>query len=281
MRIIPRVALQSLRDFFRDGCVTYAASVAFFMVTAMVPFCLFLATVLGSILGKDANLLAFFTEKLAGLFPTVTEGITVELRKLITYKGIGTVSIIIYALFTFQLYSAIHHAMEAVFKVRDPRSIAGRLIFALVLMTLLVCLVLISFALTSSVEVLKATVPQMPWIEVSALVSFLLRIVVPFFLVQSAAVIIYMLVPKVPVRFRHAFWGGLFTAVMLEAAKYAFTWYMASVARLGTIYGSLTAFVLFLLWAFYASSILILGGELVHNLGNYGSPHPRRRATDF
>jgi uncharacterized BrkB/YihY/UPF0761 family membrane protein len=54
--------------------------------------------------------------------------------------------------------------------------------------------------------------------------------------------------------------------VLLEAAKYCFTWYAASIMQFGKIYGSLTVFVLFLLWMFYASCIFLIGAELVKNL---------------
>ncbi|MBI5188491.1 MAG: YihY/virulence factor BrkB family protein [Nitrospirae bacterium] len=53
----------------------------------------------------------------------------------------------------------------------------------------------------------------------------------------------------------HAFIGALFT------------WYVGTVMRFGTIYGPLTAFVVFLLWVFYSSCIFLIGAEVVHNQG--------------
>ncbi|HAM51008.1 MAG TPA: hypothetical protein DCP92_10095 [Nitrospiraceae bacterium] len=37
---------------------------------------------------------------------------------------------------------------------------------------------------------------------------------------------------------------------------------------MGTIYGPLSAFVIFLLWVFYSSCIFLIGAEVVHNLGS-------------
>lgn len=37
--------------------------------------------------------------------------------------------------------------------------------------------------------------------------------------------------------------------------------------RLGTIYGPLSAFMIFLLWVFYSSCIFLVGAKFVHNLG--------------
>jgi membrane protein len=50
-------------------------------------------------------------------------------------------------------------------------------------------------------------------------------------------------------------------------AKHLFTWYVGTVVKMGTIYGSLTAFVVFLLWVFYSSCIFLIGAEIVHNQG--------------
>jgi membrane protein len=81
--------------------------------------------------------------------------------------------------------------------------------------------------------------------------------------------IVYLFFPKTKVRTRHALIGALFTTIFLEIAKHFFTWYVGTVVHFGTIYGPLTAFVVFLLWVFYSSCILLIGAEVVHNLGNY------------
>ncbi len=38
------------------------------------------------------------------------------------------------------------------------------------------------------------------------------------------------------------------------------------ITYIGTIYGPLSAFVIFLLWVFYSACIFLLGAEVVHNL---------------
>ncbi|MCK5506106.1 MAG: YihY/virulence factor BrkB family protein, partial [Thermodesulfovibrionia bacterium] len=60
--------------------------------------------------------------------------------------------------------------------------------------------------------------------------------------------------------------GALLLTVLLELAKHFFTWFVKNLAYIGTIYGSLTTFILFLLWMYYLSCIFLLGGEFVNNL---------------
>ena len=239
---------------------------------AIVPLCLFIVTVFGYVLGGNNEFFEFFVEKLMGLFPDITSGITKELRKLILFKGLGKISLLLYAFLSFQLYAAINKSLEAVFKVRHERSTLGAMFFSIVVSTLLVGLLLISFALTSIVPLLNTLRTYLPGIEIGMITAVFMRYVIPLLIVQFAAIIIYIIVPKRRIRFAHAFWGGLFTALMLEAAKHLFTWYVGSVISLGTIYGSLAAFVMFLIWVFYSSAIFLIGGEIVHDLGENTQP---------
>jgi YihY family inner membrane protein len=57
----------------------------------------------------------------------------------------------------------------------------------------------------------------------------------------------YVFFPKIKVRIWHALAGALFSTIFLEIAKHIFTWYVGTVIVFGTIYGPLTAFIVFLL----------------------------------
>lgn len=267
------IILRSVRDYFRDGGVMFSASLSYFFIVSIVPLCLFIVTVFGYVLGGHSGFFEFFVEKLMGLFPDITSGITREIKKLIFFKGIGTISLMLYAFLSFHLYAAIQKSLEAVFKVRRERSTLSAMFFSIVVGAMLVGLLLVSFALTSVVPLLNRLKTYLPGLQIGMITAVFMQYVVPLLIVQFAAIIIYIIVPKKRVRFVHAFWGGLFTALMLEAAKHLFTWYVGSVISLGTIYGSLTAFVMFLFWVFYSSSIFLIGAEIVQNLGE-DSQHP-------
>jgi membrane protein len=102
--------------------------------------------------------------------------------------------------------------------------------------------------------------------EIGYKASIFLRYIAPFLLVLSTFTAIYMIVPSVKVPLKNAFLGALFVTVLWELAKHFFTWYVKNVIHFGTIYGSLTTFILFLLWMYYLSCIFLLGGEFVNNL---------------
>lgn len=95
----------------------------------------------------------------------------------------------------------------------------------------------------------------------------IIRFILPFVLILFIVIMLYILIPKTRVSFFAAFRGAMFTTIFLEIAKHIFTWYVRSVVELGKIYGPLTAFISFLLWVFYSSSIFLIGAEIVHHSG--------------
>jgi membrane protein len=261
-----RVIGKSLFDFFRDGGTMLAGSLSFFFMMAIVPFCLFLATIFGYFLGEEKELYPFIAAKLANFFPSVTHKITGELQRLITYRGLGKLSLALYGFLSFELFSSVQSALNIVFKIKVKRSFIVSLVLSLVMITFIIAFILVSFGATSSVSMLGEARRIFPGLRISRITGFLVGFVIPFVLMSLTLTTVYVLFPKKRVRLSHAASGAFFAAVFLEAAKHIFTIYVANVFRLGTVYGPLSAFVIFLLWVFYSMSIFLIGAEVVHNL---------------
>ena len=246
-----------------------AGSISYFTMMAIVPFWLFLVTIFGYLLGHYQGFYQFLSNKLIDFFPTITSGITRELGKLIALKGIGTFSIVLYGILSYQVFSSLENALNVVFKVIKKRNFFWSIILSLIIITSIIIIILISFMTTSLIPLLKVLKPVFPQLRIGIITSFLIGYVVPFFIVLFTLTMLYILLPKSKIRISHAFNGALFTTIFLEIAKHIFTYYVGTIVQFGTIYGSLTAFVVFLLWVFYSSCIFLVGAEVVHNQGNY------------
>lgn len=264
-----KIIVRSFVDFFKDGGIMLAGSLSYFTMMALVPFCLFLITLFGYFLGHYHGFYQFFFRKLVNFFPDITSGITKELEKLITFRGIGTFSLVLYGILSYQVFASIENALNVIFKIRKKRAFLSSIFLSLIIVTLIIVILLISFMATSLIPLLKTLKPLFPELRIGMITGFLIRYVIPFFMLLFTIAILYFLLPKNRVKISHAFIGAFFTTVFLEVAKHLFTWYVGSIAKFGTIYGSLTAFVVFLLWVFYFSCIFLIGAEVVHNQGNY------------
>lgn len=261
-----RILFKSLADFFRDSGPMLAGSLSYFSMMAVIPFCLFLVAIFGYFLGEHMEFYQFFMTKLVGLFPKTTHEITEEMRKIITYKGLGNLTFILYAILSYQLFSSMESAINVIFKTKAKRSFIISLILSVMTVTLIIGFLLLSFTATSAIQMLKTLREFFPDLQISRISGFLIRFVIPLILVLLTVMTLYMLLPRRRVKFPHALAGALFTSLFLETAKHFFTLYVGRVVKLGTIYGPLSAVVIFLLWGYYASCIFLIGAEIVHNI---------------
>lgn len=261
-----KVIVKSLIDFIRDDGLMLSGSISYFSVMALTPFCLFLITIFGHFLGNNPGFYEFFSSKISGLFPAAThETISVILNNS-SYKGLGKFSLILYGLLSFQLFTSLQHAINVIFKVRRKRNLLFSVLISLAIITSIMAILIISFAVASVIPLFKFSHTMFPELQMGVITEYLIRFLVPFVLILLTVMIMYMLLPKTRVSLFSAFKGAVFAAIFFEIAKHVFTWYVGTVIHLGKIYGSLTAFVVFLLWVFYSSSIFLIGAEMVHNL---------------
>jgi membrane protein len=257
---------RSIVTFFQDECFYLAASISFFAIISIVPLSILIITLFGHLIGENETLYQFVLTRLMNLFPSVTEGITAELRNIITFKGISLLMLCIYSVLSLQLFYSMEHAMNVIFKIPKKRHFLLFFFWSIFIVTLVITFLLLSFTVSSVAGLLLKNSITVFGVEIGYKAGILLRYFTPFILVLMTFTAIYVIIPRVKIAWRHALVGAVFVTFMWELAKYFFTYYVKNVIQLGTIYGSLTTFILFLLWIFYSSSIFLLGAEFVCNL---------------
>lgn len=102
--------------------------------------------------------------------------------------------------------------------------------------------------------------------------SILLNLL-PFFLSLLGFTFLYVVVPNCPVKFRHAFWGGLVAAVLFEMAKNAFAYYLIRYNTYELLYGAFAVVPVFFIWIYWVWLITLLGAEISYAF----SVHHQRR----
>jgi membrane protein len=262
-----RLIGKSVVSFFRGDGLSLAASLSYFTMMAFVPFCLFLVSVFGQLLGNYPDFYNFLYSRLSSLFPTATEQIAKDIVNLISHKGLGKVSLLLYGLLSFQLFLTVEKALNVIFRIKNKRPLLLSFVVSVIVITLVIVLIGFSFIAASVIPLIRELKPYFPGIRLGRVTAFTVGYVLPFVMVLLTMTVVYRILPRTAVRTAHAFRGACFTTVMIEIAKHLFTWYVVSVAQFGRVYGPLTAFVLFLLWLFYSSALFLIGAEIVYNLG--------------
>jgi membrane protein len=264
---VRKVILKSVSDFFRDGGPVLAGSIAYFFLMSFVPFCLLLVSLFGYLLGGNEEFFQFFTARLLRFFPAATSEVSKQLTALVVYRQIGIFTLVLYLYFSYQLYMALEAAIRVIFRQREGRSLLSSILFSFFVITLIASLILASFAATSAVQLLASLLEVFPFLRIGVLTGFLIGYVIPVLLVLFVTTVLFMFLPVKRASFADAFRGGIFTSIFLEAARHIFTLYIINAApQYGAIYGSLSTFVILLLWVFYSSCIFFIGAEVVRNL---------------
>jgi membrane protein len=102
-----------------------------------------------------------------------------------------------------------------------------------------------------------------PWLEWAS--SFWINLVLNL----AAFTILYRVIPKSSVRWRDALRGGLFAALLWEGGRQALAAYLLHL-NYPSAYGIIGSFIAVMLWAYYASLVIILGAEYVRQMREEG-----------
>jgi membrane protein len=262
-----KVLLKSILSFFKDNGPIYAGSIAYFFLMSFVPLCFLLVAIFGYFLGENKEFYEFFSARAMRFFPAATAEISRGLTAIVAYRKIGVLSLIVYTYFSYLLYRSLESAIHAIFQEKGKRSQLISIVMSLFMISMIAGFIIISFAATSIIQMLYLMFTDSTGFRIGVVVSFLMRFVIPVFLVFITAAILYALLPVKKITLCNALCGGVFTALLLEAARHLFNLYVINVAtQIGAIYGPLSSFVIFLLWIYYAACIFLIGAEIVCTL---------------
>jgi membrane protein len=73
--------------------------------------------------------------------------------------------------------------------------------------------------------------------------------------------LVFYFIPNARTRFRDVWVGAILTALLWRGALSGFSWYLRQNQSLSMIHGSIAAVVVFLLWIYISSVILMYGVE--------------------
>jgi membrane protein len=155
------------------------------------------------------------------------------------------------------LIMTIDRTLNAIWRVRRPRSLGRRLLIYWAVLT--VGPLVLGASLTMTSTVLAAT---RGWVGAVPGGFGLLIDLVQFALLVMFAAGLYYFVPNTGVRWRHALAGGLFVGVGIEAAKKGLAWYVGAVPALTSVYGAFSILPILLLWVYLLWVVVLLGAVI-------------------
>jgi membrane protein len=261
----------ALLDFFRKGCSSLAASIAFFFLLSFLPLMCLLLYGFGHLCGYDQASVELLRGAVGAFFPALDLSrldLSHEVLRLSNQVGVQWAVVIAFAWAAMQVFRELDLAVNKVFETDRKRHPIGSTILSIVLLGLAQFVFLASYVVTRVFDSMAATAPRTAELNrlASAARVVVLGRVLPFVMVLGIVALLYRLLPRTKPRWRRAFTGALLFTLLWELAKNFFASYVLRSSRYGQMYGSLLAIVLAMLWVYYSAAIFLFCAAVVHRL---------------
>ncbi len=170
---------------------------------------------------------------------------------------LGVVGVAILFGTALALVLTIDRTLNGIWRVRQPRALAQRMLLYWAAMTLGPLLMAVSVTMTSfAVTASKGLVGGGPGGVGLLLDAF------QYVLLAAGAAALYHYVPNTSVKWSHAWAGGLFVSTAMELAKKLLVLYLGKVPTYSVLYGTFATIPILLVWIYLAWVIVLLGAVI-------------------
>lgn len=258
------VTVVSVNRFINDAGVISASALTYYTILAFVPVIAILFAVakgFGAYNDLESLISQYFsenTEIVDQLVHYANHAIDNTKGGIIT--GVG-IFLLLWAI--LRVLSSAEITMNRIWRIKKGRNLR-RMITEYFSVIIIAPILII---LGSSINVFLTTnlenyLPILaPW------VMRLLKLL-PYFFVWILFIFVYMFIPAISVRFKHAFWAGMIAGTLYQVVQWFYLRFQIGVSSYNAIYGSLAALPLLLVWLQLSWSIMLWGTELCYILKN-------------
>lgn len=168
--------------------------------------------------------------------------------------GLSALALVVIAL---SLLKNIDKELNRIFVTHKVKPLWKDILIYLIVILLGPALIGISLIATSAMLAMDWIQQVASWFPDNSL-----NALIPMLFSFCYFLILYRIVPAKPPGSKVAVIGALVTALLFEACKYLFSWYIRAFPTYQVIYGSLAAIPIFFLWIYFNWMVVLLGAEL-------------------
>lgn len=282
----PKISLKGLLEVFKNSFKGFdenkvtklSGSLAFYTVFSMGPLLIFIISLGGLYLGKEAVEGKIYAQ-LAGF---IGHDSAIQLQQIIknaSLAGKSKLAAIIGALTLLigatSVFAEIQDSINSIWGLRPKpkrgwvKLLQNRFLSFSVIIGL-GFLLLVSLSLSTIIdgfsEQLRARFP-----EVTIIVFYVANVCITLGVTSLIFGVIFKVLPDANIRWKDVFVGALTTAVLFMLGKFGMSFYISK-SNVGSTYGAAGALVVLLLWIYYSSLILYFGAEFTKAFAvKYGS----------
>lgn len=268
-------SLALLQQFFtkfgNDWSMTFAAALAYSLLTAIVPIVIAMFSILGFALGpRQIHAILQTTIIILPALSSQQDVIQHSLNQLSSQAGFLALIAVLLALFGgSRLFVGLEGFLDIVYRVR-PRPLIPQNIMAILMMLLFIILVPIMFFAATLPPFILQFVSTVPTLKTIPLISIIMNNPITTYLTSTLGgllatfiffLAIYIIVPNQRISLRHSWLGALASAIALELfITIVFPFYTTYFMK--NYVGQAGFAVILLVFFYYFAIILILGAEI-------------------
>ena len=258
-----RAAWNGFVCFYRSNDLTFASSVAFYALLSLFPFLLLVISMLGAVTADDADRVSVLSFVFR-YFPTQLDFVTGQLDALRAARlQLGVAGSLALIWGSLGVFGAVTSAVNEAWGVEKQRSFWKHRLVSFLMLVAAGGVMMLALLLVSLIQMAQATwfgamLASYTWL--TTLQTYAVRNLATGLLVIGLGLVFYF-IPNAKTRFRDVWVGAVLTGLLWRLAFQGFAWYIRVNAGLKMIHGSVAAVIVFLLWVYVSSIILMYGVE--------------------
>lgn len=242
----------------KDDIFNLSAQLAYYLLMSFLPFIIFVSSLVGMLSMNNDYAIRF----IAGFLPSVASSIVLDNAQHIiaaSSPSFLSISIIMTLWLASKCVRTIMQALNHAYDVEDRRNY-----FVNVLLSVMHTLIISIFIVLTVIVIFYSRIAQNFSIlnESNIALFHTFKIILIYLLLFSALVLIYKFFPHKKIRWRDTLIGAAIASFIWIVSYYAFAYYANNIWQYSRFYGSLGAVVVFLLWMYIVSFIMLVGGEI-------------------
>lgn len=283
---IGRIAWASLGEFIDDHPFPLAAALSYYTLLSIAPLLLVVTSVAGLMLG-DADIRSELVEQTrdligedgAAILQTVSENVKSPRENILSM----TVGVLLMLFGASTVFAQLQFTLNRIWRVEavPSNAVVGFLRARLISLAIILGLgfmLLVSLVLSAVLTGISGRLSDLfPGADVIARV---LEMLVSLGFISLLLGLLFRYVPDAEISWHDTLIGAVITAILFTLGKYLIGLYLGQ-ASVGSAYGAAGSAVVFMVWVYYASLILLLGAEITKTVARYRghplepSPHAR------
>jgi membrane protein len=277
LRLSGHAAWRGLVELVNSNDLTHAASIAYYALLSFFPFILLVISMLGSVTADESDRIAVLTFVFR-YFPTKLDFVTTQLdafRETRLQVGVAGGLALVWA--SLGVFGAITSAVNEAWGVEKQRSFLKHRMVSFLMLVAAGGVMILALLFVSAIQVAQASwfgvvLSRFHWLTLLQTLTF--RYLTTILLIIGVGLVFYF-IPNAKTRFRDVWVGAILTGLLWRGAFDGFAWYIGRNSQLTQIHGSIAAVIVFLLWIYVSSVILMYGVEFTA-----GYARLRRRRPD-